>query len=111
MNDLDIERIQNDLIGLCILNDYIISSVNIYEKEDKKLISWCVINNKTHNQFILNSLVDAKYWHARYIWLFAHINKKYDLRIYTSELSAINEENICGIFYNIKTGEIKNFNC
>lgn len=104
--ELNIERIYNDLIGVCIADNFVITSVNI----ESKMIKVYAMNIKTNEQHTLKDFLHSRSGHM-YDIINIFVNPFSDTLIiysyYGNKLS--HDKNEHGIFYNLKNGYLKKY--
>ena len=107
MVNLNIEQIYNDLTGLRIVDDIVISSIDISKGDYNDLIlSIVVLNSKTNETCFLQHDISAiSNIYITYSYLFFGVIAM--RLICDDELNFSNNEH--GLMYNIKTRELINY--
>lgn len=104
--ELNIERIYKDLIGMCIADNFVITSVNI----ESNIITIYTMNIKTNEQHTLIDFLQFRRGHIQdimNIFVNPFTNNLIIYSYYGNKLS--HDKNEHGIFYNFKTGYLKRY--
>lgn len=108
MVNLNIEQIYNDLVGLHIVDDFVISSIDISKCNDYLILSVYVLNSKTNETCFLQHDISAI---SNIYITYSYLSKIFGViamrLICDDERDFSNNEH--GLMYNIKTRELINY--